>query len=287
MSAKLVILTTVAVIGLSPPVAPSSTGRDDDDLVRITGQTVAYRVAGEFAVGDRPVPGPLLTGPADRPFSIMRRQVTRGEYAACVAAGACKALAGGGAPDLPATGLNWHDAAAYAAWRTAVTGRSWRLPTDREWAVAAGTRYRDDAPDADMAGKDGDPAQRWLAAYAEAARERGGRDTSVHPGGHFGRNENGLDDVAGNVWEWTSTCFTRQRLDPATGRSATIENCGVRVAAGAHRAYMQSFFRDPKAGGCSVGVPPTHLGLRLVRDDGPPPVKDTPSAADMLLGSLK
>lgn len=285
MSAKLVILTTAALLGLSPPIDPAPAAPDDDQLVRISGQAVAYRAAGEFAVGDRPVPGPLLTGPVERPFSIMRRQVTRGDYAACVAAGACKALTGGGAADLPATGLNWHDATAYAAWRTAVTGAYWRLPTDREWAIAAGSRYRDDAP-APNTTEDGDPAQRWLAAYAEAARERGERDTAVHSGGHFGRNENGLDDVAGTVWEWTSTCFSRQRLDPATGQSATIENCGVRVTAGAHRAYMQTFFRDPKAGGCSVGVPPSHLGLRLVRDDGPPPRRETPSAADRLLGSL-
>ena len=44
-------------------------------------------------------------------------------------------------------------------------------------------------------------------------------------------------------------------------------NCGVRVLEGLHRAYMSSFVRDGKSGGCAVGTPPEHLGFRLVRDD--------------------
>jgi hypothetical protein len=42
-------------------------------------------------------------------------------------------------------------------------------------------------------------------------------------------------------------------------------NCGVRVAEGRHRAYVTDFIRDARAGGCASGVPPSHLGFRLVR----------------------
>jgi len=31
---------------------------------------------------------------------------------------------------------------------------------------------------------------------------------------------------------------------------------------------MTGFFRDPKAGACSVGIPPANLGIRLVRSEG-------------------
>jgi hypothetical protein len=44
------------------------------------------------------------------------------------------------------------------------------------------------------------------------------------------------------------------------------QNCGVRVAEGAHRAYVTDFIRDARAGGCASGRPPTNLGLRLVRE---------------------
>jgi formylglycine-generating enzyme required for sulfatase activity len=70
--------------------------------------------------------------------------------------------------------------------------------------------------------------------------------------------------MAGNVWEWTNTCFLHQILGSA-GAGASIVNCGVRVVEGRHRTYMIDFIRDPRAGGCSVSKPPSNLGFRLVR----------------------
>ena len=46
-----------------------------------------------------------------------------------------------------------------------------------------------------------------------------------------------------------------------------VVNCGIRVVEGRHRTYMPQFIRDPRAGGCSIGTPPRHLGFRLVRED--------------------
>jgi formylglycine-generating enzyme required for sulfatase activity len=73
--------------------------------------------------------------------------------------------------------------------------------------------------------------------------------------------------VAGNVWEWTDTCYARRALD-ARGDVTTV-NCGVRVVEGRHRTYMSDFIRDARAGGCAIGTPPSNLGFRLVRDDDP------------------
>ncbi|GAA0028517.1 hypothetical protein BROWWM01_26490 [Bradyrhizobium ottawaense] len=158
--------------------------------------------------------------------------------------------------------VSWHDAEAYAGWLSRKTGHHYRLPSDAEWAFAAGSRFKDDgvAVDAD------DPSKRWISRY-ERESERDLSDTTAYPFGKFGPNEHGVEDLAGNVWEWTSTCFVRSRVDAAGNAGRPTVNCGVRVAEGAHRAYVTDFIRDARAGGCAQGVPPANLGFRLVREE--------------------
>jgi formylglycine-generating enzyme required for sulfatase activity len=246
----------------SPPTGTSPA----DGLARIEVAAIEYREPGEFMEGRVPVNGPLSSIGLEQPLDIMKRQVTRGEYDRCVAAIACKALDKPGDPDLPVVGVNWNDAASYAGWQSRETGEAWRLPTDREWALAAGSRYRDDA--FTEVSDPANPASRWVATYAAESALQEEVDPRLRPIGSFGENEHGLLDVGGNVWEWTSTCFVRHRLDPATGEATAHENCGIRIAQGKHRAYMTGFFRDPRAGACSVGIPPANLGIRLVRESG-------------------
>jgi formylglycine-generating enzyme required for sulfatase activity len=113
-----------------------------------------------------------------------------------------------------------------------------------------------------------DPARRWLARYdRETSLKSVSVDDATRPFGTFGANEHGLLDVAGNVWEWTSTCFIRTALDDAGKATGTpTANCGVRVVEGQHRAYVSDFIRDARAGGCAGGIPPANLGFRLVRE---------------------
>jgi len=166
--------------------------------------------------------------------------------------------------DRPMVGVSWRDATAYAEWMTNKTGLIHRLPTDEEWVFAAGEKVRDEAlPLVDPL----DPAQAWIARYeAEANRARPGA-LDPQPVGSFGRNDNGLQDIGGNVWEWTNSCFLRITLEPTGAARVTNTNCGVRVVQGAHRTYMTDFIRDPRTGGCAAGVPPANLGFRLVVED--------------------
>jgi formylglycine-generating enzyme required for sulfatase activity len=240
---------------------------DADNFLRLKPTPFSYRAAGEFSKNARPVDGPLreIRLPAD--LAIMKRQVTVAEYARCVEEGACLRIGvAARSPDLPAVGVSWYDASAYAAWLSRKTGVPHRLPTDEEWTFAAAEKARDEAmPLVDPS----DPAQAWIARYeTESARARPTM-TAAQPGGTFGTNSNGLDDLAGNVWEWTNSCFVRVSLDGGRERVVST-NCGVRVVQGAHRAYMTDFIRDPKSGGCSAGVPPTNLGFRLVVEPAQP-----------------
>ncbi|WP_454620659.1 SUMF1/EgtB/PvdO family nonheme iron enzyme [Bradyrhizobium cenepequi] len=240
---------------------------DADGAARLSPASFSYRAAGDFSRNDRPVEGPLrkLRLPAD--LIVMKRQVTVAEYVRCVDDGACpKVPVPNGSLDVPVVGVSWHDASAYAAWLSRRTGVTHRLPTDEEWTFAAAEKARDEAlPLVDPA----DPAQAWIARYeAESARSKPAAK-AAQPGGAFGTNSNGLDDLAGNVWEWTDSCFVRASLDGG-GERITNTNCGVRVVEGAHRAYMTDFIRDPKSGGCAVGIPPTNLGFRLVVEPSSP-----------------
>ena len=167
--------------------------------------------------------------------------------------------------NFPVTGVSHIDAEAYAAWLSAQTGATWRLPTDTEWAFAAGERFRGDIEGG--AGDPNNPAQRWLAQYRTEASLGRKPDPEPRVQGAFGINSKGLADVAGNVWEWTSTCYLHATI-AADGTSivSSIDNCGVHVVEGFHRTYMSNFIRDGKSGGCAVGTPPDNLGFRLVRE---------------------
>ena len=188
-------------------------------------------------------------------FAIMTRQVSQIEYAACINAGHCPVLEEAmdeAAAQLPVVGLSWLDAQAYAAWLSQRSGRHYRLPRHGEWIRAAASAYDEEEP---MQDDPDNPARRWLAEYAQrASRER--LSEVLQPFGGYGRNEYGLLDAGGNVWEWTDTCFSR----------SGEEFCSIRVAAGRHPSVLSEFERNPSSGACSVGQPPTHLGLRLVRE---------------------
>jgi formylglycine-generating enzyme required for sulfatase activity len=239
----------------------------DAELAEILPAGFSYRVAGDFSRAGRPVEGPLRTTTLREKLNIMRRQVTAAEYSRCVGAGACpKVVLPEGRQDVPMVGVSWHDASAYAAWITAMTGVTHRLPTDEEWRFGAAESVRDEvSPLVDPS----DPAQAWIARYeAESARAKS-IVVAPQPVGTFGQNSNGLLDVGGNVWEWTESCFVRATLDNQS-MHVTNTNCGVRVVEGAHRTYMTDFIRDPRTGGCAAGVPPANLGFRLVVETGHP-----------------
>lgn len=225
---------------------------------------LAYRLPGEFLSGGRPVDAPEDNVRFRRSFEIMTHQVAATDYALCVAEGLCEA------PDtavdhdgkMPATGVNFRDAEAYARWLSDRTGETWRLPTDEEWAFAAAERFNDDGVGKEV----DDPIARWLARYRNEAEAARGRDPLPKPQGHFGANSNGVYDVGGNVWEWTATCYRRAALDKDGRIDSRTDNCGVRVVAGKHRGYMSFFIRDGKSGGCAAGLPPDNLGIRLVKE---------------------
>lgn len=264
-SAGLMLMAGAAALLLAAQPRPAAPDLPLPQTETIPPATLKHRLDGEYSRAGRPVDAPLVSIRIDAPLVIMRYQVTVADYAHCVAAGACKRLDRRAARgDLPATGVSHGDATDYAAWLSRETGMSWRLPTDREWAHAAGSRFIDDAQGYDP--DETNPARRWLANYEREAARKSAGSPAPRPVGSFGANEHGIHDMAGNVWEWTQSCLRRVALDAAGSTISETTNCGIYVVEGQHRAMMTSFIRNPKSGGCSAGTPPDNLGFRLVRE---------------------
>jgi gamma-glutamyl hercynylcysteine S-oxide synthase len=108
--------------------------------------------------------------------------------------GACPA----GKEDHPVVGVSWYEACAYARW----AGK--RLPTDAEW-VKAGSWP--------VFAENGKPVQRRFP-WGDAMDRR---KVNIWGSGHSGTvpvhglpessSANGVQQLVGNVWEWTSSAF--------------------------------------------------------------------------------
>lgn len=269
LGATVVLGLSISLAACTPGQHAASESRDDRVALTVVPQgELDYYPAGEFLRNGYPAVPSKETVRFSADLFIATRQVSQAEYAICVSEGACKALdrahRDNVSSDLPVVGVSWRDATAYAQWLSKKTGEHYRLPTYFEWVHAAGSAYKEDVilDDFDI----NNPAQRWLAEYALEAQRKTVIDGTLRSFGGFGVNDLGVQDIAGNVWEWTDTCHVRQHLDADDSGLLQNENCGVRVVAGAHRSYIPDFIRDPKSGACSVGVPPSNLGFRLVRD---------------------
>jgi len=234
-------------------------------------RSMTYRADGDFQKNNYPVDAPLTTRKLAQSFEIMKYQVSASDYERCIADGGCQPAEAlphnrnGLGANAPIVGVSYEDAENYAKWLSQKTGEVWHLPTDEQWAFAAGSRFTDTALgiEDDAASN---PALRWLKDYEQQSARKLEHGPEVRSAGAFGENELGIADVAGNVWEWTQTCHRRVNIDAYGKIVAETPVCGVYVVNGKHRAAMSSFIRNPKTGGCSVGVPPDNLGFRLVRD---------------------
>lgn len=236
------------------------------ETIIVPARRYSYRQSGKFQTDSHQVVAPLISVRASGPIEIMKYGVQARHFAHCVESGGCRKTnrSQSNVAGAPATGISFNDAQDYAAWLSDQTGEVWRLPTDMEWAQAAGSQFIDDVVDG--ARGENDPSAFWLSAYTKNAELREAADPIVKAQGFYGENEFGVADMHSNVWEWTSTCYNRTTLDAKGAVVSVVENCGVRAVEGAHRAYVSGFIRDPKGGGCSAGVPPDHLGFRLVRE---------------------
>jgi formylglycine-generating enzyme required for sulfatase activity len=202
-----------------------------------------------------PDPGPTaaVALPDGRVLDVMKQEVSWTLWKACHDDGGCEYLPRPGRTDgsaFPVAGVNALDVEQFLAWINRDNG-TWRLPTIAEWRIMAA-----ELPRKKRKPLFDDPRLAWAADYGAMEKVL----KPVRPSGHFGAFTNGVEDLGGNVWEWTSTC-SDLNADPGL--------CPAYVVAGLHEADIPIFLRDPSTGGCAAGVPPANLSFRLVRDRNP------------------
>jgi formylglycine-generating enzyme len=203
-------------------------------------------------------------------FRLDRHQVTRGQYAAFVAANPRwrrsevkpvfadgRYLADwrsdvepGGDPDIPVTGVSWFAARAYCTWANK------RLPTVDEWEFAA----RADESRADATG---DPAHK-----ARILGLTNQRPKTLPAVGAIFRNRYGIHDMHGLVWEWVRDFNTVTTDEDSRGGDRRDNQ--MYCAAGAdgatdredYAAFLRYAFRSTLQGRSTASA----LGFRCAAD---------------------
>lgn len=235
----------------TPPQAEQSgPDRDCDVCPRMTllpGGTF-LRGSPENEAGRNAYEGPQreVTVPA---FAIGTYEVTRDEWNACVADGACpdKGYSDGGS--IPALGVSFREGEQFAAWLSRKTAKRYRIPTEAEWEYAA---------------RGGTQTAYWWGERFESGRVATGAPAPV---GSHGANGFGLHDVTGNAREWVADCYVNNYANaPDDGRAAKDGDCGKRVVRGGAWSNPPSDLRVANRSRIDAGVRAQYMGLRVASD---------------------
>lgn len=150
--------------------------------------------------------------------------------------------------NCPRVHVSWYDAVAFCRWLSAKTGSSIRLPTEWEWqqAVTGGDPTREYPWKGD-----------WDASRCNGQESGLSRTTAVgmYPAGV---TQQGVLDMAGNVWEWCLNTY----VDAGT----TITQRGKRVVRGGSWNSIPEYLRSSSRTRNLAGNRTNFIGFRLAQD---------------------
>ncbi|WP_339720764.1 SUMF1/EgtB/PvdO family nonheme iron enzyme [uncultured Paraglaciecola sp.] len=141
----------------------------------------------------------------------------------------------------PVVCVSMHDAKAYVEWISQASNQAYKLPSEARWEYAA------------RAGKETDY---WWGEGVSTDNANCGwcgsqwSNVSTAPVGSFERNDFGLFDTVGNVWEWT----TSKQVNGNSVVRGGAWNFAPRLARVSTRMELDSSFRS------------NYIGFRVVRE---------------------
>jgi len=210
-----------------------------------------------------------------RGFWIERYEVTQWEYTSLIDTNPAFFIFPGDT-NRPVEQVSWFDAATYCARLTAQeraagrvpAGYAYRLPTEAEWeyAARAGTTTAFSFGD--------DPTYTLLPDYAWF---KGDSNTNSHDVGTKKPNPWGINDMAGNVWEWCGDWYgpysggaLTDPTGPSTGSSKVMRGGSWHFAGGDARSANRNF-NVPDFASWGIGIrvvlgpaQPTVLSISLL-----------------------
>ena len=151
-------------------------------------------------------------------FKIGRTEVTQALWEAVMGS----IPYGNQGPDYPIGNVSWYDAQAFIRQLNALTGRSFRLPTEAEWEYAA------------RGGKKSHGHPFAGSRYPQGVAQYGYDDMRTRPIARYFANELGLFDMSGNAWEWCQDRPAPYEAEAQTNPTGPVETAvgDVRVMRG-------------------------------------------------------
>ncbi len=254
-----------------PTVADPTEAQRYSNFVNSLGGQMFFVPSGEFTIGSEA----LDAGPNERPltkialtrFYMSRFPITNAEYEAFDPSHARKRAPGAG-DRHPVVYVSSQEAIKFCVWLGTRERKRYRLPTEAEWEYAArgtdGRKYP--WGNHDRRGDLANFADR-NTVFAWSDREISDGYPESSPVGSFplGASPFGIEDMAGNVWEWCHDFFEPYRGAPKINPRGPT--------AGAKRVYRggswKSRFNSLRATTRGSNVPNyscNDLGFRIVCD---------------------
>lgn len=156
-------------------------------------------------------------------------------------------------PDSPVEKITWDDVQTFINKLGALSGESFRLPTEAEWEFAA---------------RSGGLAQQYAGGgdLGAVAWYDGNSGRTTHPVGQLAPNGLGLYDMSGNVHEWVQDAYDRRAYESHAGSNPLVTSgSDRRVIRGGSWAHEASFQEASRRNRIQATSSNTQIGFRLVR----------------------